>query len=382
MQAKELLEKYKAGQCTSEEKAIVETWYLSLDQEHGTALSQEALEAATARIGNRLPLIQAPAQTTRLWPKITAAASVVLILASGLYFYQSGRTLPAKQHTIQAKTKTTKNDILPGRNRATLTLADGKEINLDDAGAGELAEEAGIKITKTTDGQLVYTVPAQKQGIGTTESPINTITTPKGGQYQVNLPDGTHVWLNAASSLKYPAVFGDTERKVTLSGEAYFEVAKTIPAKSFQVYTDKQQITVLGTHFNVNAYTDEKDIKTTLLEGAVQVKSLTSAVPEMILKPGQQSSLESGYLKLNLVNTEDVVAWKNGMFRFKDADLQTVMRSISRWYDVTVEYEGKLPGKTFTGEIHRNINLSAVLDILSFYHVRFRTEGKRIIVTS
>jgi transmembrane sensor len=269
--------------------------------------------------------------------------------------------------------------ILPGGNKAVLTLADGKQITLDEAGNGKLAEQSGITVTKTKNGQLVYT--ASPSAVTAKGPAMNMIATPKGGQYQVNLPDGTKVWLNAASSLRYPTAFTAGVRQVSLTGEAYFEVAKVRPEMPFKVLTTTQTVEVLGTHFNVNSYTDEPAIKTTLLEGAVKVISPSAAVKELILKPGQQSVLRGDRLNVADVNEEEVIAWKNGMFRFRDADLQTVMRSVARWYDVQVNYEGTLPVRQFSGEIHRNINLSEVLDILSFFKVHFRVDGKTIIVT-
>ncbi|MBB5622061.1 ferric-dicitrate binding protein FerR (iron transport regulator) [Pedobacter cryoconitis] len=375
MDAKELLEKYRSGNCTAAEKAIVETWYLKFEQETADPLTADELEQATDRIWAGLSVHEKPQR--KLWPRIAGAAAVLLMLSAGLYFFNPVTHQPAllaqKEHTPQ---------ILPGGNKATLTLANGQEITLDGADNGQLAEQAGIIITKTKDGQLVYTVADQGARTGgERQIAMNTIATPKGGQYQVNLPDGTKVWLNAASSLRYPTVFTGTERRVSLTGEAYFEVAKVHPAKSFSVSSSTQTVEVLGTHFNINSYADEQAVKTSLLEGAVKVTAQTGTSGSVFLKPGQQAVLLGNQLNVNPGDTEEAIAWKNGMFSFKDADLQTVMRSVARWYDVEVSYEGNLPGRQFSGEIHRNINLSEVLDILSFFKVHFRIDGKKITVT-
>lgn len=379
--AQALIEKYKSGKLNPSEQQQLEDWYAKLAGSNPLNLQDGELEQNLDDIWKMIRSnTTQPAKTTAksipLWKSIAAAAAIsIIISAAALYFY-----VP-KQHQDSLTREYAGTGIQPGGNRATLTLADGKVIALDEAVNGKLAEQSGITITKTKDGQVVYTV--NDEAVAADRNLINTISTPKGGQYQVNLPDGTRVWLNAGSSLRYPARFSGTERRVALSGEAYFEVTKsTINAKHipFIVHTDKQDITVLGTHFNVNAYSDEPGIKTTLLEGAVKVSRNGAPAEGLVLKPGQQSSMTGNKLNVSTVNTEEAIAWKNGMFMFKDADLKTVMRTIARWYDVEVLYEGTLPDKEFSGDIYRNLNLSQVLDVLSFYKVHFRVEGKKIIV--
>lgn len=381
MEAKELLERYKSGQCTPAEQAIVESWYLGFEQEASDKLSDNQLETAVDRIWARLPVHEKEVpQRRRLWPRIAVAAAVLATLSVGFYFFQ--KTAPKADLQVATAAKTIIPDVMPGGNKATLILADGKEITLDDAGNGKLAEQSGIVITKTKDGELVYTVSGKSAASDQGALAMNMISTPKGGFYQINLPDGTRVWLNAASSLRYPTVFTGGVRQVSLTGEAYFEVAKVTPAMPFKVITTAQTVEVLGTHFNINSYTDEPGTKTTLLEGAVKVSSTTAAQNGVVLKPGQQATLQNSSLNVAFVNTDEAVAWKNGMFRFNDADLQTVMRSVSRWYDVEISYEGKSSDRRqFSGEIHRNIKLSEVLDILSFFKVHFRLEGRKLIVT-
>ncbi|MBC8987840.1 FecR family protein [Pedobacter sp. N36a] len=382
MQAKELLDKYKAGNCTDAEKAIVETWYLKFSKE-GAELASSDLEAATDRIWDRLPIhetAEMPVKKTILWPRIGSAAAVLLVAGIALYLFSNSNASNKLTDLSAEEHYGIKKPILPGGNKAVLTLGDGQQITLDEAGNGKLAEQSGITITKAKDGQLVYTVSAVLKS-NALKTAMNTIATPKGGQYQINLPDGTKVWLNAASSLRYPTAFTGENREVSLTGEAYFEVAKANPSQSFKVSTGTQTVEVLGTHFNINAYTDEPSTKTTLLEGAVKVFSKEREDRSLILKPGQQSAWTGSLFHINYGKEKEAVAWKNGVFKFEDADLESVMRSVARWYDLEVTYEGALPARQFSGEIDRNSNLSQVLDILSFFKVHFRVNGKQIIVS-
>lgn len=307
-----------------------------------------------------------------LWPKaIAAAAAVVLmVLSVGGYFYFQNRPLET-ENRLSINTQ----DVDPGGNKATLTLADGSKISLTDANNGELAKQSGVKISKSKNGELVYSVIASDA----TPLAFNTISTPKGGVYQVNLPDGTKVWLNAASSIKFPTTFAQlSQRKVELEGEAYFEVAKNKKVP-FVVSTSGQQVQVLGTHFNISSYADEGELKTTLLEGSVKV----IAANTIVLKPGQQSNLKrngSGDLKVSTANIAQVMAWKNGFFHFEKENLHEVMRQLSRWYDIEVIYEVDRHDDEFMGDIPRGIKLSEALKILSFEGTQFRIEGRKLIV--
>jgi ferric-dicitrate binding protein FerR (iron transport regulator) len=264
--------------------------------------------------------------------------------------------------------------IVPGGNHAVLVLADGSVIKLDSTGNGVVSAQGTITITIKDSGQLIYTSNGQAPD---RESGFNTLKTPRGGQYQVVLPDGTKVWLNAATSLKYPAFFAANERKVELNGEAYFEVAKN-PKSPFRVIVNgKPGVEVLGTHFNMMAYGDEPFMATTLLEGSVKIGST-------ILKPGQQANVEFAEQKIQVINDIDVneiIAWKNGKTSFKDASIQTIMRGVSRWYDVDISYEGKIPDKRFKGGLPRDANLSDLLSVLEQSGIHFRVEGKKITVT-
>jgi transmembrane sensor len=306
------------------------------------------------------------------------AAAAILIVIGTVIFLSIDRQSKGSEPVVVAKP--TVNDVLPGGNKATLRLSDGQVINLDSAANGSLATQGNAKIVKQADGQIIYTM----EGKAATEVMYNTMSTPPGGQFRLKLPDGTDVWLNAASSITYPAAFTGKDRTVTITGEAYFEVA-TLQLRSGQKMPFKVKINgsteveVLGTHFNVNAYADEPDIKTTLLEGSVKVSKDLASV---ILKPGEQTSVSqrSQPSQPIAVETDLVMAWKNGLFNFNKVSLQDVMKQIARWYDVEIVYQGEIKPKKFGGEIQRDLNLSEVLEGLKETGIHFRIEGKKLIV--
>ncbi|WP_159452659.1 FecR family protein [Pedobacter nyackensis] len=307
--------------------------------------------------------------------KYSIAAAVLIVVSAVFYFYINSGTTNQKGLTAQHQG----NDVQPGGNKAILTLADGSKVSLTDADNGELARQAGMVVTKTKDGQLVYEVSDDMAG--TTEVVYNTISTPAGGQYQINLPDGTTVWLNALSSLKYPIAFKDAVRKVVLTGEGYFEVAKN-QRQPFVVSTNgagkAQDVTVLGTHFNINSYQNEGVTKTTLLEGSVKVAS--SSRDHVMLNPGQQSILKNTF-KVVEIDATQFIDWRNGNFVFNDESIESIMRKLERWYDVDVVYQGKIPDVDFGGEISRSKKLSEVLKVLETTRtVHFKIEGRRVTV--
>jgi hypothetical protein len=275
-------------------------------------------------------------------------------------------------------------DLPPGRNKAILKLADGSEIVLDDSRKGEIAHQQNISINKTQNGQVIYQLDDTNTPTRQSNQTViqyNTIQTPRGGQYEVVLPDGTRAWLNAASSLKYPVLFSGNERRVELNGEAYFEVAKDA-SKPFFVKTASQTIQVLGTHFNVNSYTDEQSVKTTLLEGSVKINfnNLNAGIK---LSPGEQAVNHAGNVAIiHNADVDEALAWKNGKFLFRNTDLQTIMRQLSRWYDVDVEYEGKTIIRHYKGRISRNVPVSQVFEILKTSGLNFIIDGRKIIVKS
>ncbi|WP_167353132.1 FecR family protein [Pedobacter steynii] len=297
----------------------------------------------------------------------SAAAVIFLILCLGLYYFKSDRFV--KEDTAVL--------IVPGGDKALLTLADGKVINLQNARNGELAEVSGVKIVKTGEGQLIYRISGGADQVKTSQ---NTISTPRGGQYTLTLPDGTKVWLNAASSLKFPTAFSKVnERKVALSGEAYFEVAKL--KNPFIVTTDQQKVEVLGTHFDINAYPDEPHTRTTLLEGSIRVSSLKTG-HEVTLSPGEASILKPAGLSVQKADMERNTDWKNGVFIFKNESLEEIMRKLARWYDVEVVYEPGAPRQeTFSGSVSKYDHISKVLRKLELTgEVRFKIQGKKITV--
>lgn len=272
------------------------------------------------------------------------------------------------------------HDVSPGGNKATLTLADGTSILLDDAKNGELAHQHNTVISKSKEGQLHYLPSSTNDGTDLTESLFNTITTPRGGQFQLILSDGTKVWLNSISSLKYPAEFKGHERNVELTGEAYFEVAKN-KKMPFIVNVGKTKVEVLGTHFNIMAYSDEKSSAITLLEGAVMISN-KSAAKGIMLIPGQQAQI--GKDQLINVSEADVaqsVAWKDGYFQFSRNNIEEVMKQLSRWYDIEVVFEGDVPKYELVGKIRRSVNLSQVLKILNHSNIKFNRDGRKIIIS-
>ncbi len=305
----------------------------------------------------------------KLWPRMAAAAAIILLIGAGIFFY-GNQSVPDIKYA---------NDIAPGKNTATLTLANGKKIILSDAVNGQLAEESGVRITKTAKGQIIYEIKDQQLSKADV---LNTLSTARGETYQVRLPDGSVVYLNAESSLKYPASFAaNKQRRVELTGEAYFEVAKD-KLHPFIVATSKQTVEVLGTHFNINSYANEPGTKTTLLEGSVLITPQATGNAGSVLKPNQQAFLNGNAIQVKQVDARTAVDWKNNEIVFNGESLEIIMRKVSRWYNVEVVYENEgLKNQPFGGEVSRFANVSEVLDVLEltgFAH--FDIRGRRIIV--
>lgn len=318
--------------------------------------------------------------------QIAAAAAIILIVGSYFLFFQNN-VVPVKPMLA--------NDIkAPEINRAMITLSNGQHVYLDNANSGQLAVQGKVNLIKLSNGEIAY--QSQKKSSGN-EIIFNTLTNPKGSRIiTMTMADGTKIWLNAGSSLTYPVSFATNERKVTISGEAYLEVSHRFTSTStlsksgkeinsrnripFIVIAHGIEVKVMGTHLNINAYDDENAIKTTLLEGSVKVSSLITHQSSLIT-PGQQASLDSqGKINITEVDTEASVAWKNGLFKFNDADIETVMRQIARWYNVEVIYENK-PAKLFRGEMPRDMSAANVFRVLEETGgVHFRIEGKTIVV--
>jgi transmembrane sensor len=307
-------------------------------------------------------------KSTRLWSRTIAAAAILLVLGSGILFYNHYNHKINSDHLLYAR-----QDIAPGKNVATLTMANGKVITLSDHKKGIVIDAAQLTYN---DGTTIDGGAAGKTG------QYQSISTPRGGTYQVRLSDGTMVWLNAASTLRFPIKFSGNERKVEITGEAYFEVAKN-KAKPFKVRTDNQEIKVLGTHFNINSYANDGITMTTLLEGAVQVNAFHKANNQaLVLKPGQQSILTPDHFTMKQVDTEAVVAWKNGYFRFDDESLESIMHKVARWYNADVVFTNeRLKKEPFAGIISRDTKVSELLKMLELAgEVKFKIENHKIIV--
>jgi len=356
----------------TELKQLMQKHFLD-DLENSKGISPEASRKLFKAIHDKIES-ESKGKKRRVIPlrRIAIAASIIGVLLVSFFLLNDkiGKKEIAKSEIDQQRFK---NDVLPGGDKATLTLADGSTIVLDDAQNGTLAQQGNSKIIKL-DGKLSYD-PTNKNS---REIVYNTISTPKGGQYQLELPDGSQVWLNATSSIHFPTSFIGNERRIEITGEAYFEIARN-PNMPFIVTVNNAEVQVLGTHFNVNSYDDEDNVKTTLLEGSVKFVNNGNV---NVLKPGQQSQLtKEGTTKVvSNVDVDEVVAWKNGMFDFENAGIETVMRQLSRWYDVEIEYKGKTDD-LFIAEMRRNIKLSDALKALELTgKVKFDIQGKKIIV--
>lgn len=299
-----------------------------------------------------------------------AAAAVLVLLAGGIWWIAQMNRMGRASGQQQVSVK----DLQPGGNHAVLTLAGGKQIVLDSAATGVLTQQGNAQVRKLSNGQLAY----NKTGEKAKEVLYNTLSTPRGGQYQLTLPDGSQVWLNAASSITYPTAFVASTRTVKVTGEAYFEVVHN-ERQPFRVQSGELLIEDIGTSFNINAYADEPSVKTTLVEGKVKV---SKGGDFRVLSPGAQvESFDGGGLRVVAhADVQQALAWKNGIFSFRDADLATVMRQLGRWYDIEVEYEGPVPAGTFDGEIGRSLTLSQVLQGLAQTRIRYTIVGDHKII--
>jgi len=339
---------------TPEEEIELNYWYSqNLDNEIEVPSSfVYSEEEHKSRILSSIRKHTHPKKQVKLWPRIAVSAAIaVIIFGAGLYYFNNKQ---AAVHTEQLA-----NDVAPGKNGATLTLANGKKILINDALTGKIANEAGVKISKTEDGQIIYEITGDDNGT----LAYNTLATTRGEQTQVRLPDGSLVFLNAASSLKYPTSFaGQNKRMVTLTGEGYFEVAKD-KSHPFVVESGNQQVEVLGTHFNINSYKDEKLVRTTLIEGSVKVTGANNF--SKILKPNQQAVNTSSGIEVIDVEAQFFVDWKEGFFMFNNESLESITNRVARWYDVKVVYEDPtLKSKTFIGTISKYENISKVIEVL------------------
>ncbi len=348
-----LYEKSVSGNCTEEEKVLLENYRddFSLDILYWDEKMLGNEYKIKRNIYSKLlkSIKRNPTKVFK-WYKIPIAAALVLgMLGFGIYLniQNNGEKL------VRQKPDVMNDNILPGSSKAVLTLEDGSSIILDELENGVVANQSNSVVNKETDGSLVYT--SSKAATGQEQIKYNSIVVPRGGEYQLVLPDGTKVWLNSESFLRFPVAFIGKERRVELSGEAYFEVAKN-ERKPFRVLAKGTEINVLGTHFNVNAYNNA--VNTTLIEGAVK---LVHKNVKAILKPGQSGMMHKGAFKIGVADIEAVVAWKKGYFIFHDESLKSIMEKVSRWYDIDVEYRGGVENKEFYAKISRQDNLKEML---------------------
>jgi transmembrane sensor len=342
--------------------------------------NKDRTDRMITRLEAALEKIEEPVAPVRRLPflrPLGRVAAAVLILATGTYFWIASYK---KEHPSVAMASKTV-DIAPGHNGAVLTLSNNTQVVLDSLGNGIIAAQTGAN-PLLLNGRLTY--DPQKET--TAETVYNTVTTPRGRKFQLTLPDGTQVWLNAASSIHYPTVFTGTERKVELTGEGYFEIAKNTKMP-FRVKIDnREDIVVMGTHFNVNAYENEKTLTTTLLEGSVRVFDLRqqptvqNTEKGVVLKPGQQAQIRSEMIVVDNSDLDKVMAWKNGAFNFEGLGLSAAMRQLERWYDIKVTYESGVPDIRFGGKIGQDASLADLLLILSGTKLKFRIEKGRELV--
>jgi transmembrane sensor len=378
-----LIIRHLNGRITAQEESELKSWAAESDHHRQfveSFLVEEQLAAGIRdhwvehRIWARLDeLTTASVVPMRrfTWLRYAAAACILLLLGGGVYWYRSGK-VPLTPPALVAK----QDVAAPRLARAVITLGSGQQIALDSVASGTLARQGQVKVIKLADGQLAYTGRDQ-------EVFYNTLTNPRGSRViDLTLADGTRVWLNAASSIRYPTAFTGTERVVELTGEGYFEVSKKA-SQPFKVRVDGQEeVDVLGTSFDINAFDDEPAVKTTLLEGSVRVTAATSDTERIVLKPGQQAQLQKGQIKIKSeIDPDAVLAWKNGRFAFEGVGIQEVMRSVARWYDVEVEYRGVPTTQHFRGGISRSADASQVFKMLETTGlVHFTIQNKKIIV--
>ncbi|WP_298737747.1 FecR family protein [uncultured Chitinophaga sp.] len=382
-----LLQRYLDGQCSPEEVAELYAW-LRTSEAHRPLLAamqqefeqvmqqpQQVPAALSDRVEARLMQDISRKKVRPLFSRyrVAAAAVILLAMAGGFWWLASvsrtaQQSLPAKEIAAVHKD----NDVAPGTSKAMLTLADGSTVTLDSAGNQVIQQ--GKTLVQQSNGQLQYAAKGKGEAIG-----YNTLTVPRGGQFNIVLPDGSHVWLNAASTLRFPTAFTGKQRVVELQGQGYFEIKKDV-ARPFIVKVNTTEVQVLGTRFDIMAYDDEKSLNTTLLEGAVRMKQ---GLIQQQLAPGQQAVLDynSGRMSVRAVDVDEVVAWKTGFFEFDNAAISVIMRQLSRWYDVEVSYLNNNSNRLFGGRISRNLPLSEILHMLEANGAKFNLEGRRLMVT-
>lgn len=361
-EAKDLLKRYNTGECTEAEKTLVESSFLQYNEDE-IDISEKRIKKIGEEIYGNLPIPKNVSLKINLWRAIGAIAAISLLTVGAWNFFERFTMLPVT---------TMANDVSPGGNKATVTLSNGRTIGLSDTKNGITVKGNNLAYFDGT------TIDNDNGNIG-----VQILTVPKG-QYQIQLSDGTKVWMNACSSLKYPTSFASNkERNVELQGEAYFEVTPD-KAKPFIIKSHSQTVRVLGTHFNINDYQDEETSITTLVEGSVKVAN--QSLQPIILKPRQQSVVVGNSIKVQDADLETTLAWKNGRLEFKEADIKAILKQVARWYDIDVVYRGKISNRTYNGSISRSSNLSVLLNILAYSDIHFTIEKRdnstsKLIVT-
>lgn len=378
----QLLEKYKNDLCTPEEISELMDYFTSDDAEYElkqalerhlstydetSAVTEEETETILENIRMEIASRAEKRSISWYW---WASAAVVLFIGAGLLF----RTTKRPEMPIHVA-EVAKPVISPGGNKAILTLSNGQTIQLTNARDGKIAQQGNVSVRKLQGGKIIYSANTKQSHQDLND--WNQITTPRGGTYDVVLSDGTHVWLNAGSTLSYPVVFTNVDRTVKLTGEGYFEVVHN--GKPFKVISNGQTIQVLGTHFNVEAYPDERAIKTTLLEGSVRVDYSEA---HALIVPGQMAVNDfSGKLRVRKANIDEIMAWKNGLFIFDNESVVDVMRKAARWYDIDVVYEGSMPERKLWGTVSRYKTINELMDNISIAgKLRYKIEGRRVIL--
>jgi transmembrane sensor len=393
-QAFDFLQKFAANEHTVQELQDFRHWLKTADEESISEVTLQYEAVVTNLVADEAPDQQLIARIEAhidkaenrkrtlvrrmpVWTRYVATAAVLFVVC-GLWFVIDRSMKNTEIQVVQTVSK----EILPGNNRATLTLSDGSTVVLDSTANGNMVKDGNTVINKQ-QGQISYTHNTAQP---TATITFNTLATPRGGQYQLVLPDGSKVWLNAAAAIRYPTMFAENERRVEITGEAYFEVAKQgIP---FIVsVNNKVEVEVLGTHFNINAYKDEESIKTTLLEGKVKVSatgSRRSTIDSRLLSPGQQALVNQSTIQLvNNPDLEEVMAWKNGFIQFKSAPLTSILRQVARWYNIDIMYEGTIPEEYLTGVVPRTAHISKVLEVLQTAGtIHVEVKDKTIIVSA
>jgi len=367
-----LIERYISGECSSEEKEFLERWYTDELQKRTTEVEQNEAQIVKDEIWGRIvderPQLRKRRLAWRIWA--SAAAAVLLI---GLFVTYQRQKLD-ETDVSKKEIATVTPEVLPGGNKAVLTTADGKQIVLTDEADGVIEEGEGFIIRKQEDGLVSFEITDHNANATLVN---NTIETPKGGIYQIVLPDGSKAWLNSASSISFPSNFSATERKVSIKGEVYFEIQHDV-ARPFRVQAPRQQVEVLGTKFNINAYQDEPYVRTSLIEGSVKVKGVAQ---EHVLKPGfELSTTKKGDDKVGKADIEAIMAWKEGVFQFDRVELGVLMRQLARWYDVDVVYQGAYAEDEFVGKIKRNEDIQKVLNVLRYGNINISLEGRKLMV--